>query len=155
MATIQLRREGQQQDGDNIVFAKGKYRVKVVGQEQASGEGKAVNGKKARPWSALVLDLKFVGGEHAGHQQKFYLFDGREAQISLLEAAGVEIAQDTESVEVNLDDLIGLDLNVFLEPNKSGTYNNVVHFEPAPRSKTGTGKVAQVQPEVPEVEEVS
>jgi hypothetical protein len=152
MAVIKLRREGDQQESENTVFPKGKYRVKVMGQEQSSGEGKEKNGKKGRPWSALVIDLKFVGGDYAGHQQKFFLFDGREAQLSLFEAAGFEVDREADSLEVNLDDLIGLDLNVFLEPNKAGTYNNVVRFEPAPRTKPAP-KAASPTPEPPDEEE--
>jgi hypothetical protein len=137
MTKVVLRREGEQADGERILFPKGKYRVKLMGQEQVSGKSKVKkNGRETgqeREWSGLSVELKFVGGEYAGHSQDFVLFDGREAQLSLFEAAGFEIPEGAMEVDLPLDDLVGLDLNVYLDVNKAGTYNNIVRFEPAPR----------------------
>src|SRR5438132_9121831 len=48
MAKITLRREGES-DGEIILFPKGKYRVKLMAQEQKSGVGKDKPGKKGKP----------------------------------------------------------------------------------------------------------
>lgn len=135
MATITMRREGDKEQGEAILFPKGKYRTKLMSYEQREGVGKNAKTGKERPWSALMVTLKFVGGENAGHEQPFFLFDGREAQLTLFDAAGFDYDREADQVEVDLDELIGLDLNVFLEVNKKGDYNNVVRFEPAPRTK--------------------
>ena len=157
MATVIMRREGDKNQGEPILFPKGKYRTKLLSYEQASGVSKVKkNGKETgqeREWSALRVTLKFVGGENAGHEQDFFLFDGREAQVTLFEAAGFDFDRDADQIEVDLDELIGLDLNVFLEVNKKGDYNNVVRFEPAPRTKPAKVKSPVLPNEEPEDEE--
>jgi hypothetical protein len=155
MATITLRREGDREEGEQILFPKGKYRVKLMGYEQREGVGKSKKTGKDRPWSGLLVTLKFVGGENAGHAQDFMLFDGREAQISLFQSAGWDVDEQADQIEVDLDELIGLDLNVFMEINRKGDYNNIVRFEPAPRAKATKGiKMGEPLPnEEPEDEE--
>lgn len=152
MAKITLRREGDQ-EGESILFPKGKYRVKLMAQEQKEGVGKNKKTGKDRPWSGLLVTLKFVGGENAGHAQDFMLFDGREAEISLFQSAGWDVDENTEEIDADLDELVGLDLNVFLEVNKKGDYNNVVRFEPAPRVKKNVVTSDPLPNEEPEDEE--
>jgi len=129
------RPEGQQ--GERLLFPEGKYRVKVMGTKEASGESKK-DGKKPYAWHGAFVSLKFIGGEHDQHVQDFLLFDGSDGLISLFNSAGYEFGPDDEQADVNLDDTIGLDLNVFLEVNKKTNFNTVVRFELAPTSRGKT-----------------
>lgn len=124
---IALRRPPKDENGNVRDFTpvpEGKYRALIDTVEEVEDQ-----------WGGLRINFIFQGGDQDGKSRELRVFPNGEAIRSLFESVGLD--SESEDAEFNDTDLVGSEVNIFLEiTRKAGKeYNKVKKFTAVPVKK--------------------